>query len=122
MACKISCLLFVRATGTDLQHDLQHELQHDLRKLKNHSLFELYVQSIIGATASILSLSDTGLRRIWRALPRLWVAEAERGTKTFDRMRRERAGDRFALSNGDGVHRQNSVPQTPPRQTYFISR
>jgi hypothetical protein len=50
MAYQIFCQLFVRTTGTDLQHDLQHGLQHDLRKLKNHGLFELSVQSIIGAT------------------------------------------------------------------------
>lgn len=49
MAYQIFCLLFVRTTGTDLQHDLQHGLQHDLRKLKNHGLFELSVQSIIDA-------------------------------------------------------------------------
>jgi len=49
MARQIFCLLFVRMTGTYLQHDLQHELQHDLKKLKNHRLFEPSVQSIIGA-------------------------------------------------------------------------
>ena len=49
MAYQIFCLLFVRTTGTDLQHDLQHGLQHGLRNLKNHRLFELSVQSIIGA-------------------------------------------------------------------------
>lgn len=50
MAYQIFRLLFVRTTGTDLQHDLQHGLQHNRKKLKFHRLFELSVQSIIGAT------------------------------------------------------------------------
>ena len=49
MAYQIFRLLFVRTTGTDLQHDLQHGLQHNRKKLKFHRLFELSVQSIIGA-------------------------------------------------------------------------
>ena len=50
MAYQIFRLLFVRTTGTDLQHDLQHGLQHNRKKLKFHRLFELSVQSIMGAT------------------------------------------------------------------------
>ena len=61
MAYQIFCLLFVRTAGTDLQHDLQHGLQHDFRELKNQRLFELSVQSIMGAKLSraALWMSDT---------------------------------------------------------------
>lgn len=81
MAYQIFRLLFVRTTGTDLQHDLQHGLQHNRKKLKFHRLFELSVQSIIGATerreadlASLLiAASDSGF-----ALPRLPMASRRR--------------------------------------------
>ena len=71
MAYQIFCLLFERTTGTDLQHDLQHGLQHDRKKLKFHRLFELSVQSIIGAVdnraAAVAAL--LGIQRSPRVRP-----------------------------------------------------